>query len=202
MEFKKFYNYMISEDGHVYSLFSNKYLSGDLTCHGYIQYTLYINGKAKRYRAHQLVALCFIDNPDNKECINHIDGNKLNNHYSNLEWCTYYENNKHARDNKLNDVSQSNHNRWIDRDFRLKTSRSISLGIKRSGCSKGTNNPRFKYLIIDKYGNRYSRDRLAKIIKKSQSYTDSLIARHAKSNNVEQFENFYIITVDKPLNHL
>lgn len=45
---------------------------------------------------HRLIANAFIPNPDNLPCINHIDGNKLNNQLSNLEWATYSDNTKHA----------------------------------------------------------------------------------------------------------
>lgn len=51
--------------------------------------------------AHRLVAIAFIPNIDNKPYINHKDGDKLNNHYSNLEWCTAQENTQHAYDNGL-----------------------------------------------------------------------------------------------------
>jgi hypothetical protein len=53
-----------------------------------------INGKFEL--VHRIVATCFIPNPDNLPCVNHKDGNKLNNDIDNLEWCTHSENTKHA----------------------------------------------------------------------------------------------------------
>lgn len=59
---------------------------------GYIVVNLRKNGSSTVYKVHRLVAKAFIDNPDNKPTVDHIDGDKTNNNVSNLRWCTLQEN--------------------------------------------------------------------------------------------------------------
>lgn len=63
---------------------------------GYRMVTLCRNKTHKNLNIHFLVAHAFIENHDNKPCVNHIDGNKANNCVSNLEWVSYSENTRHA----------------------------------------------------------------------------------------------------------
>lgn len=65
---------------------------------GYYSVLLTILQNQKLCSVHRLVATTFIPNPEHKPQVNHIDGNKLNNEVSNLEWVTQSENMQHARD--------------------------------------------------------------------------------------------------------
>lgn len=69
----------------------NQMGKGYLTNKGYLSFRL----NNKNLKVHRLVANTFINNPDNKKQVNHIDGNTLNNNVSNLEWCDNFENTRH-----------------------------------------------------------------------------------------------------------
>jgi hypothetical protein len=79
---------------------------------------LTLNNKRKTYRIHRLVAETFIANLLNLPCVNHKDGDKMNNHVINLEWVTYKQNAEHAwklglYDNRKIDNSGENNGRSI-----------------------------------------------------------------------------------------
>lgn len=63
---------------------------------GYYRVIFSKNGIITKHIVHRLVATAFMPNLENKPQVNHIDGNKLNNHILNLEWATSSENVRHA----------------------------------------------------------------------------------------------------------
>jgi len=82
----------------------SKILSGYSKNCKYERLTLYSNTNSKTYLVHRIIANTFVSNPENKPYVNHIDGDKLNNKASNLEWCTAKENTHHAIENGLQKV--------------------------------------------------------------------------------------------------
>jgi hypothetical protein len=89
-------NYVISNLGYVKSLRTYKVLKVAIDKRGYEKVSLYNDAKKKTFLMHRLVAIAFIENPENKNQVNHIDGCKTNNKSSNLEWNTCRENILHA----------------------------------------------------------------------------------------------------------
>jgi len=119
--------YKVSNLGRVMGI-HGKILAGSKTQHGYKTVLICpdVNTR-KRLLIHRIVATAFIDNPDNKPTVDHIDRNKNNNCVENLRWATNHENNMNK--DKLNDSTQHH---YIYTSFRV--------------CIPGTQEKRFRKL--------------------------------------------------------
>lgn len=97
-------NYSVSSFGNVRNDKTNRILKQSKG--KYLGVFLSNKGSAKRFNVHRLVALHFLDNDENKCCVNHKNGDKSNNHVENLEWVTNSENMKHAFNSGLNKYTE------------------------------------------------------------------------------------------------
>ena len=90
-------DYMVSDHGRILSFKGkSKLIISSITAKGYEYVAIRQKGIYVGYSIHRLVATAFIPNPKRLPQVNHLDGNKLNNHVANLEWCDAYDNVMHA----------------------------------------------------------------------------------------------------------
>mgnify|MGYP003651087791 CR=1 FL=1 len=87
-------DYNIYPDGDIFSFRKNKttLMNPYKTKKGYMVITLCKNGKGKKFYVHRLIATTFIPNPENKRCVDHINGVRDDNRLENLRWLTHKEN--------------------------------------------------------------------------------------------------------------
>ena len=94
--------FKISSTGIIVNKYNNTNVKTRISKDGYVYVSLYYNKRSYIKTLHRLVAKTFICCNDDKSLeVNHIDGNKLNNNITNLEWVTHKDNVKHAWANEL-----------------------------------------------------------------------------------------------------
>lgn len=128
--------YSVDEYGGVFDKYNKKYLKHFNNGFGYEYVMLSLNGKYKQYKVHRLVANAFIPNPENKPFVNHIDCNRGNNYYKNLEWCTQKENINYAQrvNSSFNDRNKKV--KQYDKENNLiNTYESISEASRKTGIT-------------------------------------------------------------------
>lgn len=97
-----FEDYSITKCGKVYSHLTNKYLK-PVNVRDYLRVSLYSSNQDKRayYYIHTLVAKIFVGGWEEGFVVNHIDGDKFNNNYQNLEWVSQQDNIVHSVESGL-----------------------------------------------------------------------------------------------------
>ena len=143
-----FENYEVSNLGKVRNMKSGRVLKPRLHKNGYLMHGLYENNKQKQLYLHRIIATAFMDNPEAKPQVNHIDENKLNNDLSNLEWCTEKENiihgtrTKRASEKLSQKVIQLDLNDNILSVFKSMRKAERETGVSRSSIGRCCNGER------------------------------------------------------------
>lgn len=130
-------HYYVNEHGNIFNIRSGKILKQSISqpC-GYIRHNLTDCGRRLSFRLHSLVAQYFIGPRPKGMQVNHIDGNKTNNHVSNLEYVTPKQNNIHALKLQLrkNWVYSQNDNEFLY-DFKQKSAVDLEEKYGVSQCA-------------------------------------------------------------------
>ena len=129
----------------VYRHLEEKIITPNISNRGYLRVTIL----HKHYSIHRLVATYFVANLNNSETVNHIDGNKQNNIYTNLEWVSYKDNINHALKSGLRTL----HGNIYNEGYKDIIKKLLDLGIKPYLIAKIFNYSNGQiYWLIKKYG--------------------------------------------------
>ena len=117
MEIVGYENYLIYEDGKVWSKYVKRYLKESKDGNGYLKVDLWKDSNKKTHLIHRLLALHYIDNHDNKPEVDHENGIRTDNRIENLRWVTHSENNQNKGVQKNNKLGIKNifYDKSIDR---------------------------------------------------------------------------------------
>ncbi len=128
----EYINYQVSNIGRVRNANTGRILKPKIMKNGYHMIGLYKDGKQKYFLIHRLVAQEFIDNSNNKLCVDHIDNDPSNNCINNLRWCS-------KKENAGNSLKQQNTSSkfkgvyWFKRDQNWKAHIRIDGKLKHLG---------------------------------------------------------------------
>lgn len=192
-------DYLIYEDGSLFSKKTNRFLSGKIDNVGYRVYALAISDKmsvsqkklSKMLYTHRLVAEYFLDNPKNLPYVHHKDENKLNNHYTNLEWVTAKENSLYSK--KENQIRKKP--KYFIKDLEGEIWKDIPnyLNYEISNYARIRNKRTNRLLHFDKNGT-YDRVNLSNIGKKKNFYVHRLV--YCIFNEDYDLDNYVIDHID------
>jgi hypothetical protein len=135
----EFPDYAVSGDGEVMRVVDKNYKAGGILkpqdLEQYPKVSLCRDGQTFNVRIHKLVADAFVPNPDDKPAVNHIDGNKNNIAFDNLEWTTHAENQQHAIATGLSPTGEKHHSaKLTDTQIQeIRKRRSVGEPIKKLG---------------------------------------------------------------------
>lgn len=194
-------DYLIFEDGRIFSKKTNRFLSGKIDNCGYKVYSLAISDKisisgrklGKMLYAHRLVAEYFLDNPLNLPYVHHKDENKLNNHFSNLEWVTPQKNMKEYNKNHTN-LKRKNpkyYEKNLDGEIWIVFSENENYQISSKGRIKNRKTNRLLHLDNKQ---KYARIELCRNGKKKKYYIHRLV--YCAFHNDFNLEGFVIDHID------
>lgn len=140
-------NYSVDSEGRIFNNETGKEKAQYVNRDGYKVVDMYKNNKPTRKTVHRFVALAFIPNPENKPCVNHLDGNKENNKVENLEWATYSENTIHAFETGLlvREKGEKVHNAIFSDEEIHQVCRMMQAGYRNIDIQSKLNVP--KYLL-------------------------------------------------------
>lgn len=128
-------NYRVYKDSKIYSKCSGRFLTPSERNGYHVVYLKPIDGKRQVYLIHRMVAIMFCENPEEKPIVDHIDRNPKNNHYSNLRWVTYSENNH----NKEHVVTVRKVQQWSeDEETLIREYNSVKQASEATGIKTGT----------------------------------------------------------------
>ena len=126
-------NYQVSWWGRVTNTKTGRILKPGTSSHGYRYVALSKNGKVKTHYIHQLVAREWVPNPEEKKCVDHRDGDRINNHFENLRYATHSENNRH-RSKRANTTSMYYGVSWQKNAGKWRAQIQIDGRRKNLGC--------------------------------------------------------------------